>query len=132
MKQTFRGSCHCGKVRFMAGIDLDGRASRCQCQACIRTRAWSVIIEPQDFCMLSGEQHLCDHATGDETLRHLFCEHCGVRPFGRGYREPGGGHVVAVNLACLDDVDPVMLAAAWARVANGGMRPRTARAAWPA
>jgi len=122
MKQTFRGSCHCGKVRFSAGIDLDGRAARCQCQACIRTRAWSVIIEPQDFCMLAGEQHLCDHSGGhgggNESLRHLFCEHCGVRPFGRGYRETSGADIVAVNLACLDDVDPNRLAAAWARVAR--------------
>ena len=124
MKQTFRGSCHCGKVRFSAGLDLDARASRCPCQSCIRTRAWSVIIEPQDFRMLSGEQHLCDHAVGHETLRHLFCDHCGVRPFGRGHREAGGADVIAVNLACLDGVDPARLAAAWARVAGAATRTR--------
>ncbi|MGA0612106.1 GFA family protein [Caldimonas sp. KR1-144] len=118
MKQTFRGSCHCGKVRFTAGIDLDAGARRCSCAACVKTRAWSVIVEPQDFRLLGGEQHLCDHTAGSATLRHLFCDHCGVRPFGRGRLEAVDGEVVAVNLACLDEVDPALLAAAWARIAK--------------
>lgn len=126
MKQTFRGSCHCGKVRFQAGIDLDGSASRCPCPACLKTRAWSVIVDPRDFCMLAGEQHLCDHAVGSETLRHLFCEHCGVRPFGRGRSDAGGDDVVAVNLACLDGIEPTRLAAAWARVSRSARRSEQA------
>ena len=43
--------------------------------------------------------------------------HCGrvqleadVRPFGRGYNEAAGGIFYAVNVGCLDDVDPTELA----------------------
>ena len=49
----------------------------------------------------------------------MFCRHCGVKPFGRGYVEEIGGAFISVNLACLDDVAPGELAEAPVRYFDG-------------
>jgi hypothetical protein len=41
-------------------------------------------------------------------VHHLFCSHCGVGSFARGKR-PDGAEMIAVNVRCLDDVDPAAL-----------------------
>jgi hypothetical protein len=40
---------------------------------------------------------------------HPFCRHCGVHAFGRGHLPEIGGGYCAVNVNCLDDVDPATL-----------------------
>ncbi|HTE41864.1 MAG TPA: hypothetical protein VK629_13615 [Steroidobacteraceae bacterium] len=37
---------------------------------------------------------------------HLFCRHCGVRSFGRGYIEEMGGAYVSIQLGALDNAEP--------------------------
>ncbi len=41
---------------------------------------------------------------GSQSVHHLFCQHCGTRPFGRGYLDEIGGAFYSVNIACLDNV----------------------------
>lgn len=43
----------------------------------------------------------------------------GVRPFARGYLEVLGGELYAINVACLDGVDPAELIAAQTRYSDG-------------
>ena len=50
---------------------------------------------------------------------HLFCRHCGVRPFSRGHIKEIGGDYVAVQLSALDDVDPIELIDAPVRISDG-------------
>lgn len=107
---TYHGSCHCGRVRIEADLDLEKGTSKCNCSICWKTRNWGVMCKPDAFRLLSGADDLSDYTFGSHQGHHVFCRHCGVRTHGFGDVPEIGGAYVSVKVSCLDDLDPAALA----------------------
>ena len=103
MLKTYRGSCHCGTVKFEADLDLTQSSYRCNCSICRRTRFWPAVAKPEGFRLLSGEAELTQYLFHTRKNQHYFCKHCGVRAFGVGTETPIG-KMYGVNLGCLEGV----------------------------
>jgi len=109
MLKTYRGSCHCGAVRFEADIDLSQSTYRCNCSICRRTRFWPAVVQPERFRLLAGREDLTRYLFNTKKNHHYFCRHCGVRAFGVGNETPVGT-MYGVNVMCLEDVSDEELA----------------------
>lgn len=105
MTRTYRGSCHCGAVRYETDIDLSQGTFKCNCSICTKARNWLAMVKPEQFRLLSGEKDLNDYQFGQKNIHHLFCRHCGMHPFAWGIIPDLGGKVYALNVLCLDDLN---------------------------
>ena len=119
-KKTYRGSCHCGKIRFEADLDLTEGTGKCNCSYCWKVRAWSIGIKPDAFRLLSGKEDAGEYnfVEGSEN-HHVFCKHCGIHAYTYGNVPQIGGDYVSVALSSLDDLPPSELAAAPVLFMNG-------------
>jgi len=119
MTKTYHGSCHCGRVRYEADIDLTAGTGKCNCSICWKMRFWGATVKPEAFRLVAGAGELSDYQFNSNSCHHQFCAHCGVHAFGHGYVEEAGGAFYSVNLACLDDVDASELVEAPLRYFDG-------------
>jgi hypothetical protein len=111
MRQTskrYEGGCHCGRVRFSVDLDLAEPASRCNCTLCTKRGAAGKIVKPDALTILTGEDALTEYVYG-ATQKFRFCKHCGIHPFNYGNLQELHGEYVAVNVLCLDGIDPATL-----------------------
>lgn len=105
--RTYTGGCHCGKVRYEVKTDLK-QVVACNCSICSK-RGWLLTFVPADQITFQGEvDGLTDYQFGKKHIHHLFCPVCGVGSFSRG-ATPDGRAMIAVNVRCLEVVDPSML-----------------------
>ena len=111
MKKTYHGSCHCGRVRFEADIDLEAGTRPLQLFDLHQAAGVGRDHQAAGFSPDLGQGRAS--ATTSSTRRqghHRFCNTCGIAPFGDGEVKEIGGAFVSINVACLDDVTPEELA----------------------
>lgn len=103
--QTYRGSCHCGAVRFEIRTDFP-ELTTCDCSICRKKNALMVKVHESDFRLVAGEEALTLYQFHTHTARHYFCSTCGIYPFHRKRTAPDH---YGVNVFCLDNFDPAGL-----------------------
>lgn len=113
MLKTYSGSCHCGAVRIEADMDISAGTQKCNCSICAKMRLWSVVVTPDAFRLIAGEEVLTDYCGRNPVAHHFFCSQCGVRPFERIDAPNMTNHTYYnINVACLDgfDIDELLSA----------------------
>ena len=108
--KNFSGGCHCGLVRFDVTADLS-QVIACNCSICTKRGALWTFVPPEQFALRAGADELVDYQFNKKVIHHLFCRRCGVGSFSRGH-QPGGGEMIAVNVRCLDGIEPASLSPA--------------------
>src|SRR5918994_3808054 len=101
MKQTYKGSCHCGKVRFEVDADLD-HVRVCDCSICRRRGALIHRVEEKCFRLLTPIEQLSLYQWHTKTAKDYFCPNCGILPFSRPRTAP---ELWGINVRCLEGVD---------------------------
>jgi hypothetical protein len=105
MLQTYEGGCHCGRVRFRAKADL-ATVGECNCSICTKKGILHLLVLPEHFELLQGEDALATYQFNTNTARHTFCRHCGIHAF---YVPRSDPDKVSVNARCLDGIDAAAL-----------------------
>jgi len=100
--QCYRGSCHCGAVRFEIETDFP-ELTMCDCSLCRRRNALMVKVHESRLRLLAGAEVLSEYQFNTHTARHFFCRICGIYPFHRKRVTPDN---FGVNVHCLEDFDP--------------------------
>jgi len=108
----YRGSCHCGRVRFEVDADIDHLRS-CDCSICSRRGALNFRVPKENLRLLTPWEDLTLYQWGTRTAKDYFCSTCGILPFRRPsdptpqeLREgvqPFDGWTI--NVRCLEGVD---------------------------
>lgn len=99
--KTYRGSCHCGKVRFEVDADLD-HVRVCDCSICRKRGALNHRVEESQLRLLTPIGDLSLYQWHTRTAKDYFCPVCGILPFRRPRTAP---HLWTINVRCLEDVD---------------------------
>jgi hypothetical protein len=92
------GSCHCSGARFRVRL-ASNRALQCNCSICSKKGFINLIVKPEDFDLLRGEELLSSYRFNTRIAEHRFCSVCGIHPFSRPRSHPGS---FDANGRCLD------------------------------
>ena len=101
---NYSGGCQCGAVRYDVSAEI-AEVMACNCSRCQKL-GWLLTFAPaEQFHLTSGEDAVSEFLFNKHNIHHLFCKTCGIESFARG-SGPNGAEMVAINVRCLDGVDP--------------------------
>jgi hypothetical protein len=103
--KSYSGSCQCGAVAFEAELDLD-KTITCNCSRCQRLGVVLSVTTPEKFKLLRGADNLTEYLFNTKKIHHQFCKTCGVESFSPADGADGKPVGVAVNVNCLEGVEP--------------------------
>jgi len=103
--QTYKGSCHCGLVKFQVTADL-ATVIECNCSICVKKGFLHLIVARDKFVVLAGEAEIACYTFNTHVAHHMFCKNCGIHPF---YVPRSDPDKIDVNARCLDGIDSASL-----------------------
>ena len=98
---TYTGGCHCGRVRFEVTAELAGIID-CNCSICTKKGFLHLIVEPEQFRLLTPEDALVLYQFNTKLAKHYFCPVCGICSY---YIPRSHPDKIDVNVRCLEGVD---------------------------
>lgn len=98
---TYQGGCHCGRVRFEVTTDLT-KVVDCNCSICTKKGFLHLIVEPEQFRLLTPADAVTLYQFHTKTAKHYFCPVCGMHPY---YVPRSHPDKIDVNVRCLEEVD---------------------------
>lgn len=105
----YRGSCHCGNVKFE--VELDGKidsALACNCSMCQRKGALMTFFARDRLKLLTPDDAMGSYEFNKHVIHHRFCKTCGIAPYSEG-KGPDGSDMASLNINCLEDYDVASL-----------------------
>lgn len=99
--KKYHGSCHCGLIKFTVTTTIDKVVS-CNCSICTKKGVLHHRVEPGQFNLIAGKEHLSLYQFDTKEAKHYFCRQCGIHPFSNPRSAPD---TYSINIRCLDDFD---------------------------
>jgi hypothetical protein len=103
----YKGLCHCGQIKFEVEGDLE-QVMECNCSHCSRKGYLLWFLSREQVRLITPEKNLATYTFNKHVIKHHFCPKCGCAPFGFGV-DPSGAPKAAVNVRCLEGVEPSAL-----------------------
>ncbi|HWY62083.1 MAG TPA: GFA family protein [Rhizomicrobium sp.] len=102
-----KGGCHCGRIAFEIEGDIT-EAVECNCSLCAKRGGLLHFVLASAFALTSPRRNLSTYKFNQHAIDHHFCARCGISPFSEGIH-PQNGKMAAINLRCVDGIDPKSL-----------------------
>ena len=80
----------------------------CNCSICSRRGSLLWFVRREQLRLSTPESDLATYTFNKRRIEHHFCPTCGCAPFASGTDEKGTA-TAAVNVRCLEDVEPSRL-----------------------
>ena len=108
MKKEYKGSCHCGAIRFTFSAPEMVRVLRCNCSICRRKGATMTefTVGPEEIEIKVKADCLATYQFGSKVAKHHFCNKCGIYPFHRPASNPDH---YCINVGCIENLDYLSL-----------------------
>lgn len=95
----YKGSCHCGQVKFAAEGELT-EALSCNCSICQKKGSLLWFLPANQVTVtLDSSDILANYSFNKHVINHYFCKNCGIPPYAQG------NSIFAINVRCIDDID---------------------------
>src|SRR5258708_40006129 len=98
IERTYRGGCHCGRVRLEVRGNLEP-VSESNCSICTKKGYVHWIVERAAFRLLTPSDNIAAYTFNTKIAKHLFCPNCGVASF---YIPRSDPESLDVNVRCLE------------------------------
>ena len=100
--KTYRGGCHCGRVKFEIDGPKNLTALECNCSICSMSGFLHVIVRKEQFRLETDIDSLNTYQFNTYNAQHIFCPKCGVKSFYIPRSHPDG---FSINLRCLSNIN---------------------------
>lgn len=100
---VYRGSCHCGRIRFEVEGQVDSGLA-CNCSMCSRKGSLLWFVPRAKLKLHTPDQDASTYLFNKHVIKHRFCPTCGIHTHGEA-PAPDGTPMAAINLRVLEDFD---------------------------